>query len=258
MGSFDPTSIPPPRALPSEPSALVSRLLHELELRASPENVDGMARYGISTEGTLGVSVPVVRALARSATTALNKDPDARHEVAASLWKTGVHEARIMASLVDDPGLVSESQMESWVADLDSWDVCDLLMNNLFRRTERAWSKAAEWSMRTAPYVKRAGFVLMATLAVHDKAADDDRFRPMLALVEQGACDERNDPKKGANWALRQIGKRSAPLNAEAIETAERILATQADSAAARWVARDALRELRSDKVQARLGATPP
>jgi 3-methyladenine DNA glycosylase AlkD len=252
------TNLPDPSDLPADPEALAGRLLAELELRASPDNVKGMARYGISTAGALGVPVPTVRALAALATKAIERDAALRHELAEALWTSKIHEARIMASLVDDPGSVTVEQMESWVADLDSWDVCDLLVNNLLRRTEAAWSKATEWAVRDEVFVKRAGFVLMATLAVHDKAVADERFVPLLGIVEREACEERNDAKKGVNWALRQIGKRSLPLNAAAIDTAERILATQSECSAARWVARDALRELRSEKVQQRLSATRP
>jgi len=165
-----------------------------------------------------------------------------------------VHEARILASLIDVPALVTESQMESWAGDLDSWDVCDTLMNNLFRSASDAWSKAAEWPLRDATFVKRAGFVLGATLAVHDKPADDARFSPLLALSESEASDERNFVTKAVNWQIRQIGKRSPALNAEAIEACERILAAHSDSKAARWVARGALRELRSDAIRERLG----
>jgi 3-methyladenine DNA glycosylase AlkD len=144
--------------------------------------------------------------------------------------------------------------MEAWVAEIDSWDICDLLCNNLLRRTALAWDKAAEWPGRSAEFAKRAGFVLGATLAVHDKIADDQRFLALLSLAEREATDERNLVKKAVNWQVRQIGKRSARLNAEAIETCEHILAEHPDSRAARWIARDALRELRSDAVRRRLG----
>jgi len=236
------------------PAELTAHLLGELHASADPANVAGMARYGISSAGTLGVSMPRVRELARDARRELGGDPAARHETAGLLWKSGVHEARILASLLDVPALVTESQMESWVADLDSWDVCDTLMNNLFRRAPAAWVKAAEWPLREAPYVKRAGFVLGATLAVHDTSADDARFLALLALAEAEAVDDRNFVRKAVNWQIRQIGKRSPALNTEAIETCERILAAHSDNKAARWVARGALRELRSDAIRARLG----
>lgn len=238
------------------PAALSTRLLAELRASADPENLAGMARYGISATGTLGVSMPRVRELARDAKRELDRNRAARHETAALLWVSGVHEARILASLIDAPALVTESQMESWATDLDSWDVCDTLMNNLFRSAPGAWAKATEWPLRDETFVKRSGFVLGATLAVHDKSADDERFLGLLALAETQATDERNFVMKAANWQIRQIGKRSPYLNAEAIETCERILAAYPDIKAARWVARGALRELRSDAIRVRLGLT--
>jgi len=239
------------------PSRLAEHLLAELRASANAENVAGMVRFGISGNGTLGVSMPRVRELARGAKRELRRDPEAQHETAALLWESGVHEARILASLIDAPALVTEEQMESWASELDSWDVCDTLMNNLFRSAPSAWQKAGEWPLRNAEFVKRAGFVLGATLAVHDKQADDARFLPLLALAEAEATDERNFVSKAVNWQIRQIGKRSAALNVAAIETCERILAAHPGSKAARWVARGALRELRSDAIQERLGLTP-
>jgi 3-methyladenine DNA glycosylase AlkD len=212
-----------------------------------------MARFGISSTGTLGVSMTAVRSIARDAKRELGRDPEAHHALAALLWSSRVHEGRIAASLLDDPKLVHDAQMEAWAADVDSWDVCDTLCNNLFRRAEPAWSKAAGWPLRTEEFVKRAGFVLGATLAVHDKRADDSRFLPLLALAESECTDDRNFVKKAANWQIRQIGKRSVALNVEAIASCERMLVAHADSSAARWVARGALRELRSDAVRRRL-----
>lgn len=235
------------------PQALCQRVLAELCARANAENVAGMARYGISAAGTLGVTMPEVRALAKDARRQLGRDPDAWHELAELLWVSGVHEARIAASLVDDPKLVDDRQMERWAADIDSWDVCDGVCNNLLRRAAPAWLKAAEWPSRTHEFVKRAGFVLGATLAVHDKAADDVHFIPLLRLAERECTDERNFVKKAVNWQIRQIGKRSATLNAEAVASCERMLVAHPHDAAARWTARGALRELSSDAVRSRL-----
>ncbi len=247
-------------ALPSTPAPLAAALLSELEQRADPDNVAGMARFGISSVGTLGVTVAAVRELARDGKRALGRDPSAHHELAALLWASGVHEARIMAAVVDVPELVTYEQAESWALDLDSWDTCDQLCGNLLWRVGFAWDLPGAWAARTETFVKRAGFVVATQLAVKDKRAEDERFLPLLELVEQEAADERNDVKKGVNWALRQIGKRSSGLNAAAVACGERILAqapprggTPAE-AAARWVARDALRELRSDAVRRRLG----
>jgi 3-methyladenine DNA glycosylase AlkD len=234
--------------------------LAELRARASADNVAGMRRFGISSQGTLGVSVAEVRLLARDARRAVGRDPRALHEVAAELWSSSVHEAAIMATVLDEPGLVTRGQAEHWVLDLDSWDICDQLCGNLLWRCSFAWDLPAEWSTRAEPYVKRAGFVVAAQLAVKDKRADDRRFLSLLALVEREAGDARNEVKKGMNWALRQIGKRSSALNREAISCAESIKAAAGKtkpstpgSRAALWIANDALRELRGEAVQARL-----
>jgi 3-methyladenine DNA glycosylase AlkD len=233
-------------------------LIAELRMHANPANVEGMARYGISPVGTLGVSMPVVRSLARDAKRATARDWGARHELAEELWSSGVHEARILAALVDVPSLVCDSQMDRWVADVDSWDVCDQLCGNLFDKTPIAWDKAVEWAGSESEFTKRAGFVLMTQLAVHDKSAADELFTPFLPLIEREADDGRPYVKKAVNWALRQIGKRDAALHMLAVDTAERILAEQSASPSARWIARDALRELRSDAVLARLEARRP
>jgi 3-methyladenine DNA glycosylase AlkD len=203
-----------------------------------------MARYGISVEGTLGVSMPDIRRMGKE----IGKD----HPLAEELWASGIHEARILAALVDDPKQVSEDQMERWVSDFDSWDVCDQVCGNLFDKTAFAWCKAVEWAARDETLVKRAGYVLMTQLAVHDRKADDSEFEQFLPIIAKGANDERNFVKKAVNWALRQIGKRSIHLNRLAIQTAEDI--RNFDSKSARWIAADALRELRGEAVQRRLG----
>lgn len=209
-------------------------MLDELRSLADPANVLGMARYGISTTNTLGVSIPRLRAMAKR----VGRD----HALALELWASGIHEARILAALVDDPAEVVEAQLERWARDFDSWDVCDGVCSNLFDRTPFAHAKAVEWSARKEEFVKRAGFVLMAALAVHDKKSPDSRFGKYLPLIEREAGDERNFVKKAVNWALRQIGKRNASLRAAAIETARQIRAI--DSPTARWIAADALKEL--------------
>lgn len=202
-----------------------------------------MSRFGIDTTRAVGVTVTELRRFARD----LGHD----HELAAALWASGVHEARLLASLIDEPAMVSEAQMETWVADLDSWDVCDGVCGNLFDRTPFALDKAVEWSSREPEFEKRAAFALMASAAVHRKDLPDAAFASLLPVIRAQAIDERNYVKKAVSWALRQIGKRSSGLNSQAVRTAERI--ERIDSRAARWVARDALRELRSDAVQARL-----
>jgi len=242
-----------------DPAALATGLLGELRAQGDPANVAGMVRYAITAEGTLGVSMPAVRSLAREAKQRLgSRNAPARHELALLLWASGVHEARIMATLVDAPALVDETQAEAWAADLDSWDVCDQLCINLLRLAPMAWHKAVEWTARPEEYVKRAGFALGAILAVHEKSAPDAAFLPLLAADEREATDERNMVKKALNWQLRSIGKRNPALNAAAIDTAERISAAHPDSPAVRWTARGALRELQSDAVRTRLGIVPP
>jgi 3-methyladenine DNA glycosylase AlkD len=219
------------------------QILARLRTLANPKNVEGMARFGINPENSFGVPVPMLRSIAKEA----GRD----HELAIELWKSGCHEARIIAPLVAEPARITEKQMERWVRGFDSWDICDLCCNNLFRKTEFAHAKAQEWCTRDEEFVRRAGFVMMAVLAVHDKAAPDSRFTLYLTAIRRGATDERNFVKKAVNWALRQIGKRNLTLNRKAIEAAERIAAL--DSKAARWIAADALKELRGEKVQEKL-----
>ena len=202
-----------------------------------------MARYGISRKKTYGVSIPNLRRLARE----LGKD----HSLAQELWSSGVHEARILASMIDDPEDVTEDQMENWARAFDSWDVCDQCCNNLFSRTRFAYQKAEEWSAAEGEYVKRAGFVLMATLAVHDKVALDEVFTRFLPMIMRESDDGRNFVKKAVNWALRQIGKRNRVLNEKALETAGQI--ERKKSSSARWIGKDAMKELRSEAVHRRL-----
>lgn len=221
-------------------------VVERLVSKANPANVEGMARYGINPHNTLGVSMPVLRDMAR--------EIKRNHPLAVELWETGIHEARILAGLVAEPGQVDEQLMERWAHDFDSWDVCDQVCSNLFDKTPFAYAKAVEWSTRQAEFVKRAGFVLMAALAVHDKKAPDSTFEPFFTSILEAATDERNFVKKAVNWALRGLGKRSPALNALAIETAHQI--ARLDSKAARWVAADALRELTGEKVQSRLSAS--
>ncbi len=208
-----------------------------------PKAVAGMARFGIKGSEVLGVSVPNLRQLARKA--------GKSHRLAIGLWETEIHEARIVASMVDEPADVTEEQMENWARDFDSWDLVDQSCGNLFDKTPFAVKKALEWSKREKEFEKRAGFSLMAELAVHDKTAGNETFLKFLPAIVREAGDERNFVKKAVNWALRQIGKRNAALNKAAIETAEKI--RRIDSRPAKWIASDALRELRSDPVQRKL-----
>ncbi|MBI4336721.1 MAG: DNA alkylation repair protein [Chloroflexi bacterium] len=225
-----------------------TEVMQRLRAMSDPEAVAGMARFGINPANTLGVSVPAIRSLARE----MGRD----HAVAQQLWVSGVHEARILASMVDDPREVTEAQMERWAKEFDSWDVCDQCCSNLFDKTRYAYQKAVEWSSREEEFVKRAAFALMAALAVHDKKADDAAFLRFLSLIERESGDSRNFVRKAVNWALRQIGKRNASLNRAAIGAAEEV--QQQGAKSARWVASDALRELTSEKVQKRLASRLP
>jgi 3-methyladenine DNA glycosylase AlkD len=218
-------------------------ILAELRAQGSAANVAGMARYGICADGTLGVPLPALRAVAKR----VGRD----HALAQELWASGVHEARMLAGFVDVPAEVTEEQMERWAADFDSWDVCDQVCANLFDRTPYAWEKAAAWARRDETFVRRAGFALMAALAVHDKRAPSERFDAFLPLISEAAGDDRNFVKKAVNWALRQIGKRDARLNAASVALAEEL--AERDDKAARWIGRDAFRELTSDVVRERL-----
>jgi 3-methyladenine DNA glycosylase AlkD len=211
-------------------------ILAALRAQANPKNVQGMARYGISTAGTLGVPVAEIRRLARQT--------GRSHSLAAELWASGVHEARILATIVDEPARVTRRQMDRWARDFDSWDVCDQACQNLFRYTPFAWRAATEWAGAKREFVRRAAFALMAGLAVKAKDAPDEDFEALLPLIADAATDPRNLVKKAVNWALRAIGKRNLRLRRAAIAAAENI--RDIDSPAARWIAGDALRELRA------------
>lgn len=237
-------------ALPAAQAA--ERLLASLRSKADPTNVAGMARFGISPSGTLGVSMTTVRELARPALREHKKDVAWRHDVAAALWASGVHEARILAALVEEPSAVTREQAFAWASDSDSWDITDQLCMKLLDRTPFAYEIAVEWSSAEPEFVKRAAFALIAVLAWHDKYAPDERFLPFLDLIEREAHDPRNFVTKAIDWALRHIGKRSAALHAPALETAHRLALL--DDRAARRVGRVSVRELESEKVLSRLG----
>lgn len=227
-------------------SARCEQVLERLRALGNPANVQGMARFGINPQNTLGVSMPALRKLARE----LKRD----HELAQELWASGIHEARILAGLVDDPRQVTVEQMERWAAEFDSWDMCDQVCMNLFDKTPLAYGKAAEWAERREEFVRRAGFALMASLAWHDKKASDDAFTPFLPLIVRASTDERNFVKKAVNWALRQIGKRNANLRSLALQTARDV--QNLDSRSARWIASDAIRELERQAAKERPGAS--
>jgi 3-methyladenine DNA glycosylase AlkD len=211
-----------------------ANVLAELRRLANPTNVAGMGRFGIVGQHLLGIAVVQLRAIA--------KRTGRNHALAEELWASGIFEARILAALVAEPARVTRRQANSWARDFECWADCDGLCIHLFRKTSFASDLAIAWSRRREELVKRAGFTMMATLAVHDKTAGNQVFRSYLARVREEATDERHDVKKGVNWALPQIGKRNQFLNREAIRMAKRI--RDKDSPAARWIAGDALREL--------------
>jgi 3-methyladenine DNA glycosylase AlkD len=221
----------------------VKDVLGKLRSKARPDQLEGMAKYGMATERRLGVSVPDMRKLAKET----GKD----HMLALELWKTGIAEARIVAALVDEPDKLAEQQMEDWVKDIDSWDVCDQVCMNLFEKSPLAWKKIIDWSGREEEFVKRTAFSLIACLVWHDRTAGDEKFTELLPVIKRGAIDERNFVKKAVNWALRTIGKRNLSLNKAALDAAREI--QRLDSKAAHWVAADAIRELESEAVQVRL-----
>jgi 3-methyladenine DNA glycosylase AlkD len=219
--------------------------LRRLKSLSNPEAVKGMARFGINPRNTYGISVPAIRRLA--------KEVGRNHSLALELWKSGIHEARILASMIDLPEKVTAAQMDRWVKDFDSWDVCDQCCGNLFDKTKAAYQKASEWSSRREEFVKRAGFALMAALSFHDQEAPNAEFLRFLKAIKREAADNRNFVRKAVNWALRQIGKRNLTLNRAAIRAAEEIQGI--DSKSARWIASDALRELTNPSVRKRLRA---
>ena len=216
-----------------------------LKADARPAEIEGMARFGIVGERRLGLSMPSMRRIAK----ALGRD----HALALELWATGIPDAQIVAGMVADPARLTSRQMNAWALGFESWDVCDQVCGSAFLASPLAWPKVIEWAGRPEAFVRRAAFALLATLAVHDKAASNAPFIAALPLIEAAAGDERNFVKKAVNWALRNIGKRNAALNQAAIDAARRIQAQGTRSA--RWIAADALRELTGDAVQARLKA---
>lgn len=218
-------------------------IIEKLKSVSNPGAVGGMARFGITPENTFGVSIPNLRKIA--------KETKKNHALAQQLWESGFRETMILASMIDEPEMVTEEQMEKWVLDFDYWEICDQCCMNLFEKTGFAYEKAIEWSLRDEQFVKRAGFVLMARLAVSDKKADDSRFEQFFPMMLREADDERNFVKKAVNWALRQTGKRNLALNEKAIETAMEI--QKIDSKSARWIASDAICELSGEAVQKRL-----
>ena len=217
-----------------------AEVIKRLKSVSNHKELDSMKRYGIRCDNALGISIYVLRDIAKE----IGKD----HQLAAKLWLSGIREARLLATMVDEWDLVTSDQMDEWVTDFDSWDICDQCISNLFDKTPYAYVKAVTWIERREEFVKRAGFVMMAALAVHDKTEKDRVFEAFLPKIIKHSTDERNFVKKAVNWALRQIGKRNKALNRKAISCAKKI--EKKDSKSAKWIAKDAIRELTSDRVK--------
>jgi 3-methyladenine DNA glycosylase AlkD len=221
----------------------VNEVLKEIKSLSTAEHFSKLAHFGINDSKAVGVKIPLLRQLAKK----LGKN----HELALELWKTEIHEARLLSTMIDDPKLVTENQFDGWVRDFNSWDVCDQCCG-LLAKTPFALSKITIYSAAKEEFVKRTAFVLMCALVIIDKKADNEFFFPFFYLIEREAWDDRNFVRKAVNWALRQIGKRNEVLRLKAIECAERVL--KQESKSARWIATDALRELRNEKIIAMVG----
>jgi 3-methyladenine DNA glycosylase AlkD len=218
-------------------------IIKNLYLLANPENLKGMARYGINQKNNLGISIYQLRPLANQI--------GRNHALALRLWDSQIHDARLLACFIDDPEKVTAEQMDKWAGDFDSWDICDQACTSLFDLSSLAYEKVYQWANHEKEFVKRAAFSLIAGLAVHNKNATDKDFECFLPLLTQHAIDDRNYVKKAVNWALRNIGKRNLHLNQVALKTANEM--QKMDSKSARWIASDAIRELTSQKVLQKL-----
>ena len=223
----------------------VEDVLEQLKDKAKSDQLQGMSRFGIVGDQRMGVSVPDMRKIAKG----VGKD----HQLALELWDTGIPEAMIVAGMVAEPDKLTEAQMEAWVVDINSWDICDQVCMNLFEKTHLAEKKIYAWSQREEEFVKRSAYALIACLAWHDKTASDEDFIKYFPLIKQGSTDDRNYVKKAVSWALRNIGKRNQALNRDALELAREI--GEIDTKSAKWIASDVIRELDSEKVQQRLEA---
>jgi len=223
----------------------VQSALKWLKRHSTRATLDGMARYAIPSDNAFGVAMKDMKVL--------GKKLGRNHELAAALWETGVYEARMVCSFVADPALITPAQMDRWCQDFDNWGICDTMCFNLFDRTPHAWAKVRQWSRKRAEFEKRTAFALLWSLSVHDKRATDEQFVQGLVLIERAAVDGRHFVKKAVNMALRAIGKRNIALNAAAVAVARRL--ADSPDAAARWVGKDALRELKSPSVTRRLKA---
>jgi 3-methyladenine DNA glycosylase AlkD len=218
-------------------------IIKELKNLENPDALIGMAKYGINTKNNLGISIYQLRNIAKK----IGKN----HEIALKLWESQIHDARLLACFVDDSKKITDKQMDNWANDFDSWDICDQACMSLFDRSPLAWLKVEEWSKSEKEFVRRGAFSLLAGLAVHEKTACNIKFMKFSSIIKIYSVDERNYVKKAVNWALRNIGKRNLFLNKKMLKLAEEI--STINSKSARWIARDAIRELKSEKIQKRL-----
>jgi len=222
----------------------LQEIVDRLKSLSSPENIEGMARFGITPAKTYAVKIPELRKIA--------KEAGKNHSLALKLWKLDFRETRILACMIDDPEMVSSKQMNEWVLEFDYWEICDQCCMNLFRRTAFAYDKIFEWGDHEDEFVKRAAFSLLAVLAVHDKTQPDETFEGYFPLIISASIDNRNFVKKAVNWALRSIGKKNSELNRRSIELAEELLAL--DTKSSKWIANNAIKELKSENVRKKLG----
>ena len=229
--------------------AEVTSVLAWLERHSSARTREGMTRYGIPSDNASGVSVADIRLLA--------KKIGRNHELALALWETGSYEARMLTPFIDEPDRVTPAQMDRWCRDFDSWAICDALCFHLFDKTPHAWKKITKWSDARPEFIRRAAFALLASVALHDKTAPDKAFLESLSLIEDAAPDDRNFVKKAVSWALRGIGKRNPKLHVAAVKLARRL--AESKDPAARWIGRDALRDLATPATLRRMkrGKTP-
>ena len=220
------------------------QVIAKLRALENPETLAGKAHFGIEVSKALGLSMPQIRSIAKQIT----KD----HALAEAMWRADIHETRLIASMIDIPSEVSEDQMERWVVGINSWDICDQTCGELFDRTPFTTKKIYEWATREEEFVKRAAFALIAWQAVHNKKMQDEDFLDYFPIIQQASGDPRNFVKKAVNWALRQIGKRSQFLHAPSLELSKKLAAS--DDKTVRWIGKDAVKELSSDKMLKRLG----
>ena len=216
------------------PSLTVDEVVAWLRRRGSAVNRAGMARYGLPSTNTFGVSMATLQSLAKRIGT--------DHQLAQALWKTEWYEARIMSAFVGDPARLTPALMDAWCRDFDNWGTTDTVCFKLFDRSPHAWKMVPKWVKQKGEFQKRAGFVLIACLAAHDKAAQDPAFMKFFPTIERGASDDRNFVKKGVSWALRGLGHRSKALHAQAMKTATKL--SKGANATERWVGKDALRDI--------------